>query len=480
MHGQLSNTLRITNVNDFLAPSTACVLPLGGGAVPAGSVLAPIIPTEQKTAQAAVAKVTVSDCLSCSGCVTSAETVLLSTENLDMIRTFIRKRLSENPSKFAIATLSQQSVASIAVHYKISLSSAARKIATFLKGPASFDVVIDNSFARHVSLVESASEYLQRYRDGKKLTIASACPGWVTYAEKTQEMSVIDCMSLVRSSQGIIGAIAECVRPKDDSRPVWVLSVAQCHDKKLESIRPELAASPNDLQGGREGREIDCVLTTGELVELMEEMKFDLLAAEETDLSSSFHPSSSSSQFGVAVGSGSDGYADFILRVAAKELLNIDIPTDAAVFKKSSKSGDVRVATISNEDGSKQLRFATAYGFRSLQSILRKIRRGECSYDYIELMACPGGCNNGGGQLPPPMLSEDDLRSTKQHSADHLRLVDDVFSQAPAVDSPLEVPSIRRVYKDILGGHVGSSLAEKKTRLVIESRKSSAVLSLDW
>ncbi|KAI0564474.1 Iron hydrogenase large subunit [Gracilaria domingensis] len=403
---QISNVLRITDVNDFLAPSTACVLPLEGGAQPssngkadvikignepAGSVLTPIIPTQTPISGVAKAKVTISDCLACSGCVTSAETVLLSNASLETFRSFVQLRDESQLKSFSVVALSQQSVASVAVHFGLQLTETARKLTTFLKQVLCVDVVLDLSLPRHLSLIEASKEFIERFRSGKQLTITSSCPGWVTYAEKTQGNVVLDCVSSVRSPQGMLASLAPYLRPPGEERITWVCAIMPCHDKKLEASRPEFVSEED---GERISKDIDCVLTTSELLELLEENQFDLPSAPETNLNSKFS-ASSTEEFGVNVGSSSGGYAEFILRAASKELLGVDLPVGNIITEKASRSGDLRTATVSNKGG-ESLTFATAYGFRCLQTILRKIRQGQCKYHYIELMACPGGCTNGG------------------------------------------------------------------------------------
>lgn len=490
--GQLSNALRITEFNDFLSPSETCVLPMEGGALqtsgdsapvaklkaePAGSVLAPIVPMEAPVSGSKRAKVTVSDCLACSGCVTSAETILLSTESVDLFRRFLLENPEERHEKYAIAGLSQQSVASLAVHYGMSLTSTARKVTTFLREELGFDAVIDMSFIRHIALLEASAEFIERYRSGKRLTVASACPGWVTYSEKTQELPVLDYMSKVRSPQGILGSLARSIRPKGDMRKVWVSTIMMCHDKKLESNRPELTAPDED---GVNRKEVDCVLTTGELVDLMNDRQFDLANAKESDLNETFN-ASDSNKFGVNVASGSGGYAEFVLRNAAKELFGVSLPKGPLITKKASKSGDLKTVTVSNKDGTEELQFATAYGFRCLQSVLRKMKRGQCPYHYIELMACPGGCNNGGGQMPLPENEDanEKAKSLKQQSAEHLERVNGMFSEAPEVLDPSMMASVNKMYDETLGGSVGSAVAKKNLSMSIVSRKSNTP-SLSW
>lgn len=479
-NGQLTDALRITNVNDFLTPSATCVLPLGGGATPAspspapaGSVLAPIIPSREPEAGGPKATITVSDCLACSGCVTSAETVLLSSASVDAFRAFIARPPEQ---RFAVVGLGQQSVAALAAHFGLRLAQTARRIATFLHREAQVDAVVDVAFPRHLALLEASAEFLERIRAGKTLTITSDCPGWVTYAEKTQDAKVLDSISSVRSPQAILGAIAGRLRPSGDTRPVWLASVAQCHEKKLEASRPEFVAS-RDVGGSRP--EVDCVLTTGELLELMDEKGFDIREADETDLDDVFKASPLAG-FGVASGSTSGGYADFVLRVAAKEVLGVSLPDGQLITDKSSRSGDMKTATVSNKSGSLELRFATVYGFRALQSVLRKIRRGECVYNYIELMACPGGCNNGGGQLPMPPVSDSDSRSLKLLEHEHLERVNEAFTDAPCVEDPFGLSNVKSVYQEVIGGGPGSKNARKKLSMSIQSRKSTGVSSLEW
>eukprot|EP00177_Eucheuma_denticulatum_P006257 GFKZ01011403.1.p1 GENE.GFKZ01011403.1~~GFKZ01011403.1.p1 ORF type:complete len:507 (-),score=66.85 GFKZ01011403.1:1422-2942(-) len=499
-----SNAIRITDLNDFLTPSATCVLPLDGGALPdtsksdltarvepPGSVLAPIVPVQAPSGTSSTrARVTVSDCLTCSGCVTSADTVLLSTESLDLLKEVMLSNPSQKRNLFTAVALSQQAVASIAVHFGLDLQTTARKLATFLRHQLQFDAVIDLSFARHFSLIEAAEEFVQRFQSGKKLTITSACPGWLTYAEKTQEDSVLQYISNVRSPQGMLGIVAQTFQLSGDQRQIWMCSVMPCHDKKLEAIRPEFAAENTE---GVERREVSCVLTAGELVQVLRDKGFDMELAKEgvfdvpfgskTGVESGVGEKMSTDKFGVAVGSGSGGYADFVLRYAAKSVLGVALPDDPLKMEKASRSGDLQSITVSNQSGTRTLCFALAYGFRSLQSVLRKVRRGESPYNYIELMACPGGCNNGGGQLEMGTSAETEGLSLKQQSNKHLGALNGTFNQAPKVQSPTAVDAVQRVYNEIVRGSPGSVESKRKLGMKIESRTAPPAVtpaSLEW
>lgn len=485
--GSLSSALRLTDLNDFLTPSTACVLPLEGGATataksaPPGSVLAPIIPTKEYASlnqTVTTATVTLSDCLSCTGCVTSAETVLLSSSNVEKAKEVLQADAS-NPErrKLLVAVgLSQQAVASIAVHFKITLQVAAQKLCYFFTKILHADIVVDISFARHFALEEAALEFIRRHDDGEGTLIASACPGWVTYAEKTQGIEVINAISRVRSPQAIAGAILpHMLRQADGTcKRLWLMTVMPCHDKKLEASRSEFrkhkdrSAVSNDV-GLDSHPEVECVLTASEIVQLASELHVDFGALDERPLDPIF--SAGPAGFGTCVGSGSGGYADYILRRSCKQLLGIDLPQEPLDWKNASRSGDLRCITIQSTDASKQLTFATAYGFRSLQSVLRKIRRGENSYDYIELMACPGGCNNGGGQIA--------VEGDKAIRSQHLANVEAMFAATANKDMPLTLPSVQEVYAKTIQGYPGSESAVRFLHTSYERREQSAMAALN-
>jgi iron only hydrogenase large subunit-like protein len=571
MRATLSGALQLVDVNDFMTPSTACVLPQAGGARPApreppGSVLAPIVPVparesprpnaETLAADAAApapaaATVTLSDCLACSGCATTAEPVLLSEASVDAARAFLlgsAKPLASPPSgapagarqqrRPAVVALSQQAVASVAAARSLTLQGAARRLSTFFRETLGVDAVVDLAFARHVALAEAAAEFISRYRRRqrpqtltpaqKKKTedeatdpvahtatttggnptsgrrarrctepvIAAACPGWVVYAEKTQPQRVLDTLSAVRSPQAIAGSIAQLlvgsyrqnVSASDDAHfgatttPVWLLAVMPCHEKKLEAARPQFRTLSAETEfpfvdGQTPGKadptpEVDCVLTAAEVLRLADELHVDIASLRETELDQTFDAGPHG--FGSAVATGSGGYAEYILRVAAAELLGVTLPAGRIDMPSISKSGDLRAITVRSLDGEKSLTFATAYGFRSLQSVLRKVRHGLCEFDYIELMACPGGCNNGGGQVTGSAQED------KHSKMDRLSNVEAIYHSALNSPDPTAVPMVSRLYEEIIKAPPGSAEARRLLHTTYERREQTSMSSLNW
>ena len=150
-----------------------------------------------------------------------------------------------------------------------------------------------------------------------------------------------------------------------------------------------------------------------------------------------------------AAGSSSGGALEYILATAARELFDIhDVPGDpdttrtARVIVKQGKNADVREYLLQSDDGRTLLRFATAYGFRNIQNIVRKIKSGKCSYHYIEVMACPGGCANGGGQMPPQTKDIHEITSAK----DWLAHVESIYRTSPGL-KPEENEVINAIYQ---------------------------------
>lgn len=486
--GTFSSALKLTDLNDFLTPSATCVLPAGGGAVagsasaPAGSVLAPIVPSRDAAAEnsnaTSTASITLSDCLSCTGCVTSAETVLLSSTGLEKVKHVLLKQSPHRNQLYVVIALSQQTVASVAVSLGLDLQATARKLCYFFTHVLHVDAVVDASFARYFALEEAAVEFVQRYRAGDNVVIASACPGWVTYAEKTQGHDIIRAISTVRSPQAIVGSLLPRVMSSrlQPGKALCVITVMPCHDKKLEASRTQFTVQHSDVQlSSRDEHvlcvpEVEAVLTTDEVMQLAAEINVDIAALSEKSLDPSF--SAGSTAFGALAGSGSGGYADYVIRRASHELLNVHLPSGPLPWEKASRSGDMRSLTVrAGPSGGKELHFATAYGFRSLQSVLRKIRRGDISYDYIELMACPGGCNNGGGQIH--------IQGDKSTAAMHLASVEEQFMNTTNPADPCSLSAVTDVYTNVIGDKPGSPNAMKLLHTTYERRQQSVMSSLN-
>ncbi|PWN34315.1 iron hydrogenase [Meira miltonrushii] len=530
-----SGALTLTDLNDYLGPSQACIKPVSGKDAPS---------TEQKEVGAAsteiaidadgeyyestagqmgintasiddkprartrleTAEISLNDCLACSGCVTSAESVLIGMQSVDELRKAAEKKgtSEDDAPTHIVVSISPQSLASLSAKYSRSLAdplplqTVLDRVEHFLKSKMQVDIVIDTSFARHMSLAEQAKEFRERKEEGLSSTqptlpmLASACPGWICYAEKTHG-ELIPLISKTRSPQQIAGILAKRylvesggLSSSERVTRVYHTTVMPCYDKKLEASRQDF------FDDVTQSRDVDLVITTGELDDLMQAESFNLASSiEKIENDVSMTPPDSLQEASVSPGipslfqqpgSSSGSYLfDLIRRVWVEYLEESQESASSKPFPKLAvkmiRSADYTEYVLYAQDGSGKILFkgAQCYGFRNLQNLVRKVQRqtglkskkaaagslldgpstlnserrsanglrgrgrggmvrrgrgglaGRSSttessplarsdaaienvmedeesraYDFVEVMACPGGCVNGGGQIRPP------------------------------------------------------------------------------
>ena len=541
------------------------------------------------------ATVTLSDCLSCSGCVTSAEAVLMSHHSVDKFREVVQQA-SKGDGQI-VFTISSSALADLYRHIYLSKSSSGlnnedisnefenkpsnpsrqeflQQITSFLHFEFGVMIVVDGAVTQRISLLESAHEFCHRYRekqnadeknlpstetdsgittvalsstqtryiwkrsnnvsatngthdeeDAMEVTVvdhppgltlegddcstaansnihgiflykqasalpmlASSCPGFVCLVEKTAAPAV-PLLSTAKSPMAVAGTllksgIINSRRKLDPSsnQECFHVAVMPCHDKKLEAGRNDFAwerqtllsytnATMNEIKSATDiVKEIDLVLTTGELLEILtstaenlpkdrddnlsnvqsitqylesseavDESQSSCLLVTDTNDQSSNQQLESTAEINVGI-HGSGSYADFIFRYAAFELFGCKLsdtqtlpwtnPLNATTSAADQSIGMIRrrrrrhetpdlrsISLHKQKDGSYSctpseestpvLNFATAYGFKNVQLVLQSLSKdGYTSgaidakgYDYVEVMACPSGCPNGGGQV---------------------------------------------------------------------------------
>lgn len=278
--------------------------------------------------------------------------------------------------------------------------------------------------------------------------ISSACPGWICYAEKTLGSYILPFISSVKSPQQIIGAVLKnFVYQKLDIRPeeIYHVTVMPCYDKKLEASRDDFKFNVDG--DGEEIKEVDSVLTTREILELIQSKAIDFKALEESSLDKLLtNIDDEEHLYGVPGSSG--GYAETVFRFAAKILFGreVDNPLKFNIIKNS----DFQEVSLEVE-GKTVLKFALCYGFRNLQNVVRKIKMGKCDYHFLEIMACPSGCLNGGGQIKP---------NPGQSGKELIQMLEKAHMENVLVANPSENPIIKRLYEEWLG-YPGSEKAKR-------------------
>ena len=248
-----------------------------------------------------------------------------------------------------------------------------------------FDYIFDTNFAADLTIMEEASEFIHRLEHGGKMPmLTSCCPAWVNFFENYFD-DMLDIPSSCKSPQQMFGSIAKNyfapkigIEPKD----IKVVAVMPCVAKKYEASRSEL--------GHQHIYDVDTVITTRELAKMIKEagIKFDDL--EESDFD---NPLGESTGAGTIFG-GSGGVAEAALRTAYEWITKENL--DKVDFKELRGLKGIKEATI-NINGM-DINVAISSGLGNARKILEEIRAGKSKYHLIEIMACPGGCINGGGQ----------------------------------------------------------------------------------
>ncbi|GLU20594.1 hypothetical protein SLE2022_367850 [Rubroshorea leprosula] len=456
MSEKFSPTLRIGDLSDFIAPSQGCVVSLKGRKSTPKTPGKPEVSTTSNQ-QTEPVKISLKDCLACSGCITSAETVMLEKQSLDEFLSNINK------GRAVIVSLSPQSRASLAIHFGIPPLQVFTKLTTFLKS-LGVKAVFDTSCSRDLVLIEACNEFITRYResqasDGEKRKsslpmLSSACPGWICYAEKQLGSYILPYISSVKSPQQTIGAILKrhiCQTMGFRPEEVYHVTVMPCYDKKLEAAREDFVfqvESQDEINTNGAARitEVDSVLTSGEVLDLMQLKQVDLKALEESPLDKILTNVSEGHLYGVPGSSG--GYAATIFQYAAKVLFGREIkgPLDYRIIRNA----DFRELTLEVE-AKVVLKFALCYGFQNLQNIVRKVKMGKCDYHFVEVMACPSGCLNGGGQIKPkPGQSPKEL----------IKSLEAIYMENVLEADPFDNPIVKRLYDEWLE-QPGSDKAKK-------------------
>ncbi|MBR7082099.1 MAG: [Oscillospiraceae bacterium] len=296
-----------------------------------------------------------------------------------------------------------------------------------------FDAVFDTNFGADLTIVEEASELLSRVTEGGVLPMITSCsPGWVKFCE-TYFPDMIPNLSSCKSPQTMQGAIIKSyyaekkgVAPKD----IVVVSAMPCTAKKFEIVRPD--------ECGTGYPDVDYVVTTRELARMIKRARitFETLPDEAFD-----DPCGESTGAGVIFGA-TGGVMEAALRTAVEKLTGETLPRldfEEVRGTQGIKEASYNVAGL-------EVKVAVASGLSNARRLMEMVRSGEKDYTFIEIMACSGGCVNGGGQPRQPgyVRNTVDIRALR---AGALYRND----AAKAIRKSHENPSIIKLYNEYLG-----------------------------
>ncbi len=296
-----------------------------------------------------------------------------------------------------------------------------------------FDKVFDTNFSADLTIMEEATEFIDRFSNGGVLPLITSCsPGWVKYCEHYFP-DMTENLSSCKSPQQMFGAIAKSYYAEKmgiDPKSIVMVSVMPCTAKKFEIGRDD---------EGRDGMaDVDIALTVRELARMIERagLNFSVLPDEEFD-----NPLGIYTGAGVIFGA-TGGVMEAALRTAVYKLTGDEAgPVD---FTEVRGVEGIKEATY-NINGT-EVKVAVASGLKNAKELLTKVKNGEANYHFIEIMGCPGGCVNGGGQ---PQVHAS-IRNFTDIRAIRAKALYDIDA-ASKLRKSHENPAIKELYETYLG-----------------------------
>ena len=297
-----------------------------------------------------------------------------------------------------------------------------------------FDAVYDTCVGADLTIMEEGSEFVERFTHKSRYRwpmFTSCCPAWIRFAE-TKHPDIMPYISSCKSPMEMFGAVLKEYykdKDKEEGKETISMAVMPCVAKKMEAVREEFI---------RDGvPDIDYVITTKELIRMIREsgIQFDEIDPEAPDM-----PFSIFSGAGVIFGV-TGGVMEAALRTAYYCVEGVNPPADT--FSDVRGFEGRREAEFSL--GGRTLRTCTVSGLKNARDLIEDLRAGTVHYDFVEVMACPGGCVGGGGQPILDGVEMADVRGPRLYKLDEQRPLR--FSH--------DNPGIKKLYAEYMGAPLG-------------------------
>ena len=320
-------------------------------------------------------------------------------------------------------------------------TNVAGKMVTALKR-LGFDKVFDTNTGADFTIMEEANEFVKRFKKNDNLPMmTSCCPAWVKYIE-SYEPDLLPHLSSCKSPHQMFGALIKSYYANKmgiNPEKIYTVSVMPCIAKKFERQRPEMQ---NDGLW-----DVDNVITTRELSRMIKQANIEFAKLEDSEFDA---------PMGEATGAGAifgttGGVMEAALRTAQDTLTGKSL--DKIEFEQVRGGKGIKKATI--EIAGKPIKVVAASGLSNARKILDEIKSGKADYQFVEIMACPGGCIMGGGQpiKSSKTRSEVDVRKLR---ADSIYSID----EKSTIRKSHENPVLKKIYEEYLE-EPGSYRAEK-------------------
>lgn len=381
-----------------------------------------------------------STCINCGQCIMACPVgALYEKESIKEVWAALN-----NPDKTVIVQTAPAIRVGIGEEFGLEIGTRATgKMVSALR-KLGFDKVFDTDFAADLTIIEEGTELLKRLENGKNLPLmTSCCPGWVKFVEHNYP-EMIDNLSTCKSPSEMEGALIKAYFQDKlgyDAKKIVVVSIMPCVGKKFSGEREEMRVG--DIQ------DVDIVLTTRELARMIKEAGIDFSNLKEEDFDNPFGESSGA---GVIFGA-TGGVTEAALRTifdltSGKDNEDVDI-------KIVRGTEGVKEVSVTLTDG-RTINAAVANGLGNARKVIEAQLKGEKKYQFIEIMACEGGCITGGGQ---PIIDAKTLEKIDVKALRAKAIYDE--DEGKVIRKSHQNPYIKKIYEEYLGepnGHKSHEL----------------------